>query len=271
MYRQSKSKKKATTIFFLTFVFLLVFLLDLGGYLDGMRSKLDVVMNPIRFWATSQSRKATTFFRDISSISSMRTENSQLKSQVLDLESSLSVVSEVERENKVLREQLNILPEEEYVLMKADIVGGDLRTGGAMTFIINKGEEDGVNKGQSVMYSGYLIGIVSESFPGSSVVMVIKNKDVSVPVISEKNRTKGLVIGNVESGVLMTKILREEFVDVGEKILTSGIGGFPKGLIVGKILSIRGEDADVEKVAVLEGFVKIGDIEEVFIIDGEKS
>lgn len=269
--RNKSRKGRKSLIFFLSFLAILFFLLDLGGYLGFLREQVDIVTNPIRYWTTTQSRRITTFIKDISSISSMRDENIFLKEKVLDLEEELSEKQELARENEVLREQLSIAEIGEFVLVKAVLIGGDLRTGSAISVVLDKGARDFIEEGQVVVYKGHMVGVIQEVFQRSSVVLLMESKDLSVPVISETNRTKGLVVGDVESGIKMTKILREEMVDIEEKILTSGIGGYPKGLIIGKVESIVGEDADVEKVALIKDYIDVQNIEEVFVLIDEES
>lgn len=270
MSRPRKKFFPTTALFVSVFVAVLLFAMDLGGFLSPVRNASDVVLNPIRYWFYRQSRVASTFFRDISSISSLREDNADLKSRILELESQVSESIEFQRENDVLREQLNLSPEVEWGLIQADIIGGDLKALNVDTMIINKGMDSGVKEGSIVTYAGYLVGQVISADKYSSEVQLLTSGVTSVPAISETHRTKGIVTGDVNTGLSMTRILREEKIEVGEKILTSGMGTFPKGLIIGKVAEVKGSDADVEKIALIKEYLDVKSIEEVFIINVRK-
>ena len=266
-----RKRRFSTTVLFIT-VFLAVFLfaMDLGGFLSPVRNISDTVFNPVRFWFYRQGRVASTFFRDLSSISSLREENVELKAKVFDLETLVSESTELERENDVLRKQLNLPIEDEKELIPADIVGGDLKALNVETMIVNKGEESGVKEGSVATYAGYLVGQVTKVGKFSSEIQLLTSGGTSVPAISEKHRTKGIVTGDVNTGISMTRILREEIVEVGEKVLTSGMGTFPKGLIIGIIAGVEGSDADVEQKALIKEYLDVKSIEEVFIVNVRK-
>ena len=266
--KKRKTKQRLLLVVIIFFSFFTI-LLDVGGYINFVSDGTAAVVNPIRYWGTSQGRKATTFLRDLSSISSMRDDNASLRGKVIDLESRLSDYEEVKRENEVLRDQINIVDDVTYQLIKADIVGGDIRASSVGEIFINRGSADGIEEGLSVSYKGYLVGKIDEVHKHSASISLVTSLEMDVPVVSEANRTKGVASGDVQSGITVTKILREENVDEGEKFLTSGIGGYPKGFIIGGVSEVVGEDSDVEKEARLEGFIDIAAIEEVFVLKYE--
>lgn len=269
--RRTKKKKSLTTAFFITvFIAVFLFAMDLGGFLAPVRNMTDIAFNPVRFWFYRQSRVVSTFFRDISSISSLREDNMQLRSEILEFESIASENEEYKRENEVLRAQLNIFPELDYELVQADIIGGDLKSLNVETLIINKGTDSGVNEGSIVIYAGYLVGQVVSTTRFSAEVQLLTSSGTNIPAISEKNRTKGIITGDVNTGLSMTRILREEKIELDEKILTSGMGTFPKGLIIGEVAQIEGNDSDVEQKALIKKYLDIQTIEEVFVIDVRK-
>ncbi len=88
--KNKKLNTSAVAFLIITFLAILLFSLDFGGFLHPLRSNADVLTNPIRFWFSRKSRAVSTFFRDLSSISSLREENRSLRFRVLELESELS-------------------------------------------------------------------------------------------------------------------------------------------------------------------------------------
>lgn len=268
----SRKKKKPQVLILLLVAFLAVlfFSLDIGGFLKPIRSGTDVILNPVRYWFSNQSRTVSTFFRDLSSISSLRQKNNDLQSDIYNLEADLTDLNSVLRENGFLREQLNLPERESYEKIHAHIIGGDFRVSSTSSFIIDKGNLSGVMKDDVVVYSNFFIGVVTDTTDYSAVVETISGGKLNIPAIAEKNRTKGIVTGDVNTGLIMEKVLREELLEEGERILTSGIGGFPRDLILGKIVKIEGEDSDVEKKALVERLIEIQSIEDVIVINVKK-
>lgn len=269
--KNRKFSTSATVFLIITFLAILLFTMDLGGFLTPLRSRTDILTNPVRFWFSQKNRAISTFFRDLSSISFLREENKSLKLKVLELESNLSEQTEINRENEVLRNQLGLQFENEYVLIKANIIGSDFRPANSQIIIIDKGQNNGVQVNDTVVYGNYLVGKISDITDFSAIVALITEKEINVPAVSERNRTKGIVNGDINSGLIMTRILREENIEIGEKVLTSGMGSFPKGLIIGDVSEIRGKDTDVEKTASIKGYIDLKNIEELFILDDKKN
>lgn len=268
---KNKGKNKLTTILVISFLAVLLFSLDIGGFLGPIRSKTDLLLNPVRYWFTRQGRSVSTFFRDISSISSLRSENSDLKRQVYQLESDLTSLSAVKKENDDLRAQLEIPDRTNYEIIQSHIIGGDLQSLNNSIIVIDAGSKDGVAVDDVGVFSKYLVGKITEVSENSSVLTLFLSSNLEIPVISEKNRTKGLVKGDVNTGLIMEKVLREEVLEVDEKILTSGIGGFPEDLIVGSVQEVVGNDADVEKKALLTNAIDLKDIEELFVLHAKEN
>lgn len=272
MVRKNRKFNTSATVFIIiTFLAILLFSLDIGGFLTPLRSKTEILTNPIRFWFSQKNRAISTFFRDLSSISSLREENKSLKLRILELEAGLSEQAEIKRENEVLRGQLDMQLEEEYVLIKANIIGSDFRPANSQIIIIDKGEESGIQNNDAVVFGNYLVGRIKDITEHSATIELITEKDINIPAVSEKNRTKGIVNGDINSGLIMTRILREEQIEIGEKILTSGMGSFPKGLIIGYVSEVSGEDTDVEKVAGIKDYIDMNNIEELFIVNDKKN
>lgn len=268
--RKNKGKKNyASIIGIVTFFAVLIFSLDLGGFLDPIKGYGDLILNPIRYWFYERGRNITTLVKDISSITALQSENRELMIEISDLRQENAEYEELKRENEVLRSQLGLESIVSSNLIISNVIQGDLRSLNSELIILNRGRLDGVDEGAPVIWKGNLIGQVFEVEERISKIRLITSNEISVSVISEDNRTKGIVNGDINGGVLMSKILREENVEEGELILTSGIGVFPKGLIVGRVVEIRGQDSDAEKVARIELLFDFKIIEELFIIDAQ--
>lgn len=125
----------------------------------------------------------------------------------------------------------------------AQVIG---RTPGGLnsTLLLNKGSADDISVGDAILSTGYFIGKVKTVNDRTSEVMLIFSHNSFVPVVTNKNNDGGLLQGGLE-GLTITDIPINSKAEVGDSVVTSGLGGeLPAGLVVGKIgvhLGIKGD------------------------------
>ena len=79
-------------------------------------------------------------------------------------------------------------------------------------------------------------------------------------------RTRGLVTGQYGTTLTLQKVLPTERLVVGDTIVTSGEDGkFDKGLVLGTVRKVLGQEAGVFKAAELDLMVNLDSLEEVFV------
>ncbi|MBI5878943.1 MAG: rod shape-determining protein MreC [Chloroflexi bacterium] len=174
---------------------------------------------------------------------------------------------EKEQENETLREMLGFKQaNQNYRLMAADVIGRDPNP--LIRFIvIDRGSADGVGKGMPVVTARGLIGQVREVAVKSSKVMLITDLASSVNARAQESRASGVVQGTVGGGLVLQFVPQGEKLSNGYIVLTSGLGGhFPKGLVIGQVQSIRGQDVDAFQTADIRPSVDFQAIESVFVI-----
>ncbi len=266
------SSKIASLIFLLVVSVLLIFL-NSFGYLDRVKNAVFYVTAPIQKVSQTFSIDIDGFFYTIKNIDKFKKENVVLKNENLRLIYEVSGLKEIERENKVLRRQLDF---SENMCLNGScfqweigrIIGKDPNNYGKY-IIIDLGAKNGIKENQAVMVSGgILIGKVIEVFDNFSKVMLITSSDSSINSITQTTRANGIVKGKYATGVKLEMINQNEELITGDLIITSGLeSGIPKGLIIGKISNVEESANEVFKAADLDLFVNFNRIEEVFIIE----
>jgi rod shape-determining protein MreC len=139
--------------------------------------------------------------------------------------------------------------------------------------ILNKGTADGVEKNMAVMTSRGLIGKIVIATPYTAEVELLytnnENYRVSAIVINEKNKEiHGLIEGyDVERNELLLKrIDSKSEVKVGEKVLSSGLGGiFPKGILIGEVTEVTTDDFGLTKMAYVKPTADFSMIDNVIV------
>jgi rod shape-determining protein MreC len=109
---------------------------------------------------------------------------------------------------------------------------------------IDKGEDDGVKRDMAVITAEGIVGKVLLTYPSTSQILLINDQTSGVGVILEKSRLQGVLRGTNNGEVTLERIMSDEQVAAGERVLTSGGDQiFPKGLPVGTVTQVaNGKD-----------------------------
>jgi len=161
---------------------------------------------------------------------SLSAENAQLKTALLNARNTDSLAT-IKVTDSVYQEQYN--------LFAAKVIKNSINL--RNNFItINKGTLEGVRKDMAVISpTKGVIGFVADVSPHFSIIRSLLNKETLISVVLKKNNTFGsLVWGDKNFDIrraFVKEIPNHVVVRMGDTIVTSGAGGFPKGIEVGKI------------------------------------
>jgi rod shape-determining protein MreC len=138
------------------------------------------------------------------------------------------------------------------------------------TLLVNKGEKDGVSKDMAVVVSEGVVGRVIEVSPDVAKVLLISDPNSALDVIIQRARCQGIMEGKVEEVCVLKYVQKSEDVQVGDKVITSGLGGiFPKGLMIGTITKIERKRPGIFQYIEVTPSVDLSKLEEVLIIKEE--
>lgn len=206
----------------------------------------------------------------LGSIGSLKKENENLRIRNSDLEAENAHLSDLERENAILREQLELLPRDKYALVAATVLSMD--EAGRGTWIeIDKGEKDGIKGGMAVIVSrSILVGKVESVYPSRSRVILLSNPKSAVNVASAQTGAKGVLRGEYGLGMVMDMVLQTDVLNKGDSIVTSGIGSeIPRGLLIGGVQQVAPSDDHLFQRAAISSPVRFSALEHVFVVSGE--
>lgn len=256
---------------FLRFLVLSLLLIIVGQtpLIQPVRNLAATVVSPLQYGSYQLSQSLRRELNFWTNLRSLPPENQQLSQRILQLESQLAELTEVERENEVLRSQLEIgAPEPPQNLLLAKITGrsrADVRS----ELIIDQGTAAGVRQGSVVIQQNLLLGVVVRVEKHRAVVRLTTDPEFRAAALTQGSdgRARGLVRGQFGTKLLLEKVLPDEPLKVGDTVITSGEDGkFSKGLILGKISRILGQEVEVFKSAEVDLMVDVNELEEVFII-----
>ncbi len=231
--------------------------------------------------------RAAKPFRDgyhwVTTLWSAHRENQQLAGQLEKLQGVTVQNQELSQENDRLRGLLDFHDSSIFptgTTFRVAMVIGKAPTLWESWILIDKGSADGIEVDQAVVgatpvtgnpnLSGKgLVGKVISVTSHSAKIQLITDSESSVAAIIEGPRAEGVVQGSVSGDITMDYVGRDQSVDPKLVIVTSGTGGvYPKGIPIGIVANVGGEDVNIYKQIQVEPFVDFRVLEEVMVITG---
>lgn len=194
-------------------------------------------------------------------------QNSILQRENQELKSEVIAAKEVEAENTRLRKLIAMSPPDSYVKIIASVTGQDISVERA-GFFINAGSNQGVGERMPVFSPQGVVGTIFRVYPDSSLFVAVDDATHVVDGVVARSRSRIIVEGAGAPLIAQLKYLdRSEDVRVGDDVYTSGLDGvFPKGLLVGTVISVNRPIAGVLQKAEIRAAVDLGKLEEVVVL-----
>jgi rod shape-determining protein MreC len=127
-----------------------------------------------------------------------------------------------------------------------------------------------VAKDMAVVTSDGVVGRVIEVSLHTAKVLLITDPNSAMDVIVQRSRTQGIMEGKVEEVCVLKYVQKNEDVQVGDKVITSGLGGiFPKGLMTGTVTRVERKRPGIFQYIEVTPSVDFSRLEEVLILKGE--
>ena len=236
--------------------------------LTVLESALRDVVAPVQTGLTVVSEEALSRIRSVFTLG-RSAETEELRERMRDLEGELVLLEEFRLENERLRALLEYRDSQDQSrLLLARVIGRDPGNWFS-TIRLNRGAQDGVRQDAVVVLPSGLVGRVLAVAEHSSDVLLITDARSGVGTLVQDTRVPGVVKGSLDrSGHLhMSYLTREEHIVPNQAVVTSGLGGvFPKGIPVGRIVSVSNDPSGLTRSAQVVPMVDFDHLEEVFIV-----
>jgi len=213
---------------------------DHRGYqhLQPLRQWTARILQPL-LWAAELPRATANIGDHLRSREDLLAENQALREKQLELDGRVLRMEALEAENARIRELLSSAASLQTRVLIAEILL--VHEDAYRQIVINKGERDGVYKGQALVDADGIMGQVIEVNPSSSVALLLTGLDGSVPVAVNRTGLQTIARGSGDGQTLSLPFLPGNAdVKVGDLLVSSGLGGrFPPGYPVGKVSELR--------------------------------
>lgn len=237
---------------------------NLGAAFDFLRNPLTAVAN----WTAARTDTLADALdgpRDLQEaqalIEALESENAALRREVEELR-------EAEGELQQLQDLFNRARQSpELQRQTANVIGFDTSPA-VRSLIIDKGTEDGIQVGMPVESARGLVGRIFRTAPNSSQVVLLTDNASAIPARLGSSRAVGILSGGGLGGELSIDWIDLQFtVEVGEIVLTSGLGGnFPQDIVIGRVIQVERSEAELFQRAIVQPVTQFETLETVFVI-----
>lgn len=264
----------------LTICIICVILMGLSLKTDGVNGPLRTIANytivPMQKGMNTIGMWMNDLTQNLETLQEMRAKNKELQEKVDDLTVKNNMLQQEKHELERLRE-LFALDQKygEYEKVGAHVTASD--SGNWFhSFIIDKGEKDGIAVDMNVMAGAGLVGIVTEVGPNWSRVRSIIDDASNVSALVLSTSDKCIISGDLTSmkeGRIPFEQLanNDSVIEVGEQIVTSHISSkYLPGILIGYISEIEVDANNLTRSGYITPAVDFQHLQEVLIITSTK-
>jgi rod shape-determining protein MreC len=197
-------------------------------------------------------------------------DNRDLKKKIDQLKAELILYQEGYLESQRLKKLLSLRGSYNYHFISAHVIGRE-PAALSRTIMINKGSAHGLKMGMPVIAPPGLVGRLTDVSWHASKVLLFIDESSNIDAILQRTRTQGIIGGAGSEGCILKYISKNQDVNEGEVVVSSGIGGvFPKGLLIGVVSRVDKQDAGLFLKINITPFVDFSKIEEVLVLATEE-
>lgn len=166
-------------------------------------------------------------------------ENTRIMEENNLLRGGLAELENLRRENKFLRDELNVAGRLDAKLLMAQIFNIQ-RSALASTALINVGAVDGVKKNMPLIAAGnIMVGIVDQVFERSSSVILLDDTRIKISGRIQDSSVLVDAVGRSWNEMAMNLATLNDEVAEGATVVTSGLDGLPEALLIAKITKVE--------------------------------
>ncbi len=260
-------------------VLILVIMMVISSRNTGMvsvaESAVGKVFEPVNRAVSFTTTKSKELFVYLFGTRQMRAEYEELKVENQKLKEDIAIYSSIIAKAEFLEAEYNLIKKTEYDLKSANIIAKD-PSNYFINFTIDKGSDDGVNVGDVILTGVNLtdstsiesiVGKVEEVAKSWSKVTSVIDENSNIAFINSRTQEGGVLTGRNEKGLSGYVFESESDIKIGDKLLTSGIGGvFPKDIYIGDVIDVTLTDELVVQI-VVESKVDFKNLYRVLILD----
>jgi rod shape-determining protein MreC len=282
MYRKQVRRRRAVLVALIVACLVIIsisFSEAQSGPLSSIQRGVSAVLSPVEEGASRALKPARDLVNWFDETFDARGENEDLRAEVAQLREELANAQEATAENEEFRKLLELEKANTTIAAYERVTGrviGRSPTVWYSTVTIDVGSGEGVEVSDPVVNGDGLVGRVTETTRGSSVVTLITDHRSAVSARVLPDGPDGVVepeVGDPED-LLLDFIANDEEVEEGQILVTAGwsngriSSAYPAGLEIGRVSEASaGEQENFQQVHV-EPFADMRDLDFVQVLTG---
>jgi rod shape-determining protein MreC len=222
-------------------------------------------VTPIETAVVHSQQWVANIFKNYAYLRGVRRENRELRAELQQMKIQQTRIDEDARMARRVQALLGF--KEQYVdsTIAAQVIG----TSGSeqsRVLYIDKGADDGIKTDMAVITPVGIVGKIVQVADNWSQVLPINDQFSGVGAALKDSRLQGILKGTTSGATTLQYIMSDEKVTPGEEVITSGGDRiFPKGLPVGKVVSVEpGKDLFLNIRVVPSA--RLDQVEEVLVV-----
>ncbi|HZA39415.1 MAG TPA: rod shape-determining protein MreC [Actinomycetota bacterium] len=229
-----------------------------GGPLDRARDISSAVVDPIQRGFTAVFRPVGNFFSSVGELSSLRSRNAELESELEAARQQIDQAQALAEENAQLRLEAEL--DESWVSM--DRLTAEVINKASSNFRwivrINKGRSDGIRPDMAVVDSDGLVGKILSAEENSASVLLLIDPNGAAAAKIEGGKFTGSVNGQGSGEPLSFEFVDPNAdIEVGDEVLTSyyNDGIFPPNIPIGRVIDVSAPSAALRPDVAVDPYV----------------
>ncbi len=243
----------------------------LGGT-DPVSNLANAVATPVRGGITAVLDWCAGVEEYVLHYDELHQELDDLRAQVAKLEDELRQNEEAGKENKRLRELLELKQKRQDFSFQSARVAERSTDNWSNTLTLSRGSDVGLEVGDCVITeTGALVGVIKAVGINWATVSTVIDPSSELGGIVNRTYSAGVLEGDftlMGQGKLKMSYLPDSAQLVsGDEVLTSGKGGvYPSGLVVGSVDGVFTDPSGINRYAVVTPAADLSDLIEVFVV-----
>lgn len=211
----------------------------LGGKFGPLHQLTLDFIGPLQSVVTRTATGVVNLKNDYVALLDVREENKKLQAQIDRYLNELGEYREGYSTYRHLQELLAMKEKLTFKPIAARVVGKE-PSYWYQTIVVDRGRNDDILEGMIALAPGGVVGQVLHTAENYSKILLANAPSSAIDAMVQKSRTRGILKGAGEKGYVLQYVLKTADVEVGDHIVTAGIGGiFPAGIPLGRISKIE--------------------------------
>lgn len=241
-----------------------------GDRFRPAREWMSAALRPLT-WITEIPSRVSALTAHLDSREQLLSENASLRRRQFELDAQLQRYAALDAENRRIRELLDASTRLSDKVAVADILSAN-QDPYRQQITLNKGERDGVYRGQAIVDASGVLGQVVQVYAGTSIGLLLTDPDHGVPVEIVRNGLQGIALGQGTGQPLKLPFLPANAdVEKGDVLVSSSLGGrFPSGYPVGLVEAVQHTPGGHFKDVIATPLAKVGSGRQALLVWSER-